>query len=60
MTQRFSVKAEVAGVGPIHHMIRADNADAALERLCRVYPDRKITEFKAVRREVETTKEPSA
>lgn len=59
MTQRYSVKAKVAGVGSIHHMIQADTPDAALERLCRVYPNRKITEFKAVRREVETTREQS-
>ena len=48
MTQRFSVKADVAGVGDIHHIIRAKDADAAFERLTRAYPNRKITAFKAL------------
>ncbi|WP_299800473.1 hypothetical protein [uncultured Ruegeria sp.] len=48
MKQRFSVKADVAGVGHIQHIIRAKDADAAFERLTRAYPNRAITTFKAL------------
>ena len=60
MTQRFSVKADVAGVGPIHHIIRAKDADAAFQRLTRAYPDRAITAFKALRTQREDTERDSA
>ncbi len=60
LKQRFSIKAEIEGLGPIHHIMHANNADAALARLCRVYPNRKIRNFRALRREVDTTQEPSA
>lgn len=60
MTQRFSVKADVAGVGDIHHIIRAKDVDAAFERLTRAYPDRAITAFKALRAEGQDTDGDSA
>lgn len=53
MTQRFSVKAVVPGIGLVHHLIMADTADAAWQRLCRAYPNREIIEFHAQRRDVE-------
>ncbi|WP_299084157.1 hypothetical protein [uncultured Ruegeria sp.] len=42
------MKADVAGVGHIQHIIRAKDADAAFERLTRAYPNRAITTFKAL------------
>jgi hypothetical protein len=57
MTKRYSVKAVIPGVGPIHHLLKAESSDQAFERLQRAYPNREIITFRAQRRGVETQQE---
>jgi hypothetical protein len=53
MSKRFTVTADVEGVGEVQHLVTAPDKDAARAKLGRAYAGKEITSFRARERLVE-------